>query len=48
MALPSYESRVIIALEALKKDLDLSLRAAEKIYNVNRMTLSRRRAGQPL
>ena len=45
-ALP-YESRVILAIESLKNDPNLSLRAAAKIYNVDRTTLARRQAGQP-
>ena len=46
MDLPSYESRIILAIQALQKDPNLSLREAAKIYEVNRMTLARRRAGQ--
>ena len=42
----SDESRVILALQALQNDRSLSVLAAAKIYNVNRMTLTRRRAGQ--
>ena len=41
------ESRIILALEALKKDPKLSLRRAATIYNVLPMTLSDRRAGRP-
>ena len=41
------ESRIILALEALKKDPKLSLRRAATIYNVPPMTLSDRRAGRP-
>ena len=47
MALPSNESRVFLALEALKKDDTLSLRAAAKIYSVSPATLMRRRDGKP-
>jgi len=36
-----------MALQALEKDKDLSLRAAAKIYNVAFKTLARRRAGTP-
>lgn len=43
---PSYESRSILAIQGLQKDPNLSLREAAKIYEVNRMTLARRRAGQ--
>jgi hypothetical protein len=46
MTLHSDESRVLLAIKALQKDPKLSLRAAAKIYEVNRMTLTRRRAGQ--
>jgi hypothetical protein len=41
------EGRVILALQALQNDKNLSVSAAAKIYNVNRMTLARRRAGKP-
>ena len=47
MSPPSKEARLILALEALKKDENLSLRAAAKIYNVHHTTLLRRRAGKP-
>jgi hypothetical protein len=43
----SKEARVILALEALQNDENLSLRAAAKLYNVPAMTLSNRRAGRP-
>lgn len=43
----SYEARVILALEALEKDPNLTLRATAKIYNISYTTLSRRRGGQP-
>ena len=43
----SKESRVILALEALEKHENLSLRAAAKIYDVHHTTLLRRRAGRP-
>jgi len=36
-----------LALRALQNDKDLSVRAAAKIYNVNRTTLAQRRAGRP-
>jgi DDE superfamily endonuclease len=42
-----YESRVILAIESLKNDPNLSLRAAAKIYNIERTTLARRQAGRP-
>lgn len=43
----SYEARLNLALQALQKDKILSLRAVSKIYNIDRTTLSRRRAGKP-
>jgi len=42
------ESRVILALQALEDNKSLSVLAVAKIYNVNRMTLTRRRAGKPI
>ena len=48
MTSPSKEGRLIIALQALEKDKDLSLRAAAKIYNVTFKTLARQRAGIPV
>ena len=47
MTLRSDESKVLLAIKALQKDPNLSLRAVARIYNVPRMTLVRRRAGQP-
>ena len=47
MALPSNEARVILALEALKNDPTLSLRAIAKVYSVSPATLMRRRNGRP-
>ena len=41
----SNEASVLLALEALENDKNLSLGKAAKIYNVPRMTLTRRRAG---
>jgi hypothetical protein len=41
------EARVILALEALQKDEELSLRAAAKLYNVPAPTLRDRRASRP-
>src|SRR5213083_1598321 len=46
MALPSDEARVILALEAIQNDLKLSIRAIAKSFEINRMTLARRRAGR--
>ena len=48
MSPPSKEARLILALEALENDENLSLRAAAKIYNVHHTTLLRRRAGKPI
>lgn len=45
MASLPYENRIILALESLQKDPKFSLRAAAKVYNVDRTTLARRRAG---
>ena len=42
----SDESRVVLALQALQDDESLSVLATAKAYNVNRMTLTRRRAGR--
>jgi len=43
----SKETQIILALEALQNNEDLSVSAAAKIYNVNRSTLRHRRAGRP-
>ena len=40
------ESRFILALEAIYKDKNLSIRAAAKIYNVIARTIRDRRAGK--
>ncbi len=47
MSSSSKEARLILALEALGKDENLSLRAAAKIYNVYYTSLLRRRASKP-
>lgn len=39
----SNESQLLLAVQALKQDPKLSIRAAAKIYNVSRDTLKRRR-----
>ncbi len=44
----SKEARVILALEAFKKDENLSLRAVAKIYGVSCTTLAQRRVGRLL
>ena len=46
MALPSDEARVILALEAIQNDPRLSIRAVAKSFEVNRMTLTRRRTSR--
>ena len=47
MPSPTNERRVILALQALQNDKSLSVLAAAKAYNVNRMTLTLRRASRP-
>ena len=47
MSSTPVEAKVILALEALKKDSKLSLRAVAKIYSVPYTTLYYRRAGMP-
>jgi hypothetical protein len=47
MPTTSKESQVILALQALQNDKNLSERAAAKIYGVDRRTLGRRRDGKP-
>ena len=39
---------MILALQALQNDENLSERAAAKLYGVDRRTLARRRAGYPI
>ena len=46
MDLPPAEARIILALEAMKNNQKLSIRAAAKAYNVPLMTLYDRRAGR--
>ena len=41
------EAKVVFALEALKNDPKLSLKAAARLYSVPYTTLHRRRAGRP-
>ena len=43
----SKEARVILALEAIKSNPKIGIRAAAKLYNVPASTLYRRRGGQP-
>ena len=47
MPADSYEARVILALEAIKKDDKLSVLTAVKIYKVSHITIRRRRDGRP-
>ncbi|KAJ6258426.1 hypothetical protein Dda_2933 [Drechslerella dactyloides] len=47
MATSTTESRIILAIEALKKDENLSVQAAAKAYNVPRTTLLYRYSGRP-
>jgi hypothetical protein len=46
MSQPSKEARVILALQALQKDLELGIQRAAEIYEVNRNTLSNRKNGR--
>jgi hypothetical protein len=46
MECSSNESRIILALKALKRDPNLSIRAAAKVYQVARTTLECRQAGR--
>ena len=43
----SKESQLLLAIEALKQDPKLSIRAAAKVYSVSRNTLQRRRDKTP-
>ena len=45
MDLPPAEARIILALEAIRNDENLSVRAAVKLYNVYHTTILYRRAG---
>ena len=47
MAGPSKEARLLMALEAIRKDKKLKVFAAAKLYDVPVTTLRRRRAGVP-
>ncbi len=48
MPATSKEANVILALEALQNDENLTVAAAAKIYNIDRSTLRRRRASKPV
>ena len=48
MALPSNEARVILALEAVKRDKKLSFRAVAKLYDIPLTTLLYRHASRPI
>ena len=41
-----YESRILLAIQALENNPKLTLRAAAKTYKVRRTTLTQRRAGR--
>ena len=45
MATASMEAKITLALDALKRDQNLSERAAAKLYGANSSTLQLRRAG---
>ena len=47
MAEPSKEARILLALQAVKKNQKLSIEAAASLYNVPPSTLRDRRAGRP-
>ena len=47
MPATSKEACIILALKTLENDRDLKVATAAKIYNVDRSTLWRRRAGKP-
>jgi hypothetical protein len=47
MPTTSKEGKIILALQALQNDKNLTERAAAKIYGVDRRTLGWRRAGKP-
>jgi hypothetical protein len=47
MSTPSYEARINLALQAMQRDKELSIRAAAKIYDVEKTTLHSRRNGRP-
>ena len=46
MELRQNESRVVLALEAIKNDKNLSIQAAAKIYNIPAITIRNRRDGR--
>jgi hypothetical protein len=46
MSSTSYEARINLALEAIRNNRKFSLRAAAKIYNISRTTLTERRDGR--
>ena len=48
MSPPLKEARVVLALEALRNDEKLRLKAIAKLYNIPALTLRRRRAGKPV
>jgi len=46
MASPSKEARIILALEAIQNDENLTMRSVAKLYRVAETTLQYRRAGR--
>jgi len=42
------EAQIILALEAIQRDKNLTLRAASKIYDIHHTILIRRRNGKPI
>jgi len=47
MPSPLKEARLILAIQALEKDANLSVRGAAKIYEIDPKTLRHRHASQP-
>ena len=46
MEMQNDERKIILALQAIEQDPNLTIRAAAKIYSVNHATLARRKHGQ--
>jgi len=47
MSFTLKEAQIILALEAIQRDKNLTLRAASKIYDIYYIILMRRRDGKP-
>jgi hypothetical protein len=45
MTTPCKENELLLAIQAMEKDLSLSTRSAAKTYSVSRVTLARRLSG---